>query len=283
MKFAAFSGVFLEHSIQEAMLLSKQLGMDGIEIAVREHHLSSAISQPRIKEMKALSEHLELEIPVLATYTGGFSTASDIESERTFEEFQRLLDIANQLSASMVRVSPGGPNAFMAHDYHYVKAAYWLNRCAEEAQAHQINIIMEIHNQSLIETVESSLRLLDLIAYDNIGMIHDAGNMYITDTDYGRDSVLKLGKHLFHVHVKDELRVSEVGVPGTFINTTHRGEEIFLQCRLGEGEADHQPLFEALLETGYAGWVTLECHAPFPAYERLAHDFQFVKKLMSPS
>ncbi|MGO4276186.1 sugar phosphate isomerase/epimerase, partial [Paenibacillus sp. TAF58] len=63
MKFAAFSGVFMEHSMQEAMLLSKQLGMDGIEIAVREHHLSSAISQPRIKEMKALSEHLELEIP----------------------------------------------------------------------------------------------------------------------------------------------------------------------------------------------------------------------------
>lgn len=283
MKFAAFSGVFMEHSIQEAMQLTKQLGMDGIEIAVREHHLSSAISQPRIKEIKALSESLKLEIPVLATYTGGFSTASDIECKHTFKEFQRLLDIANQLGASMVRVSPGGPNAFMAQDYHYAKAAYWLNRCAEEAKAQQIDIIMEIHNQSLIETVESSLRLLDLIAYDNIGMIHDAGNMYITDTDYGRDSVLKLGKHLFHVHVKDELRVSEVGSPGTFTNVTHRGEEMFLQCRLGEGEADHKPLFEALIETGYAGWVTLECHAPFPAYERLAHDFQFVKKLMSPS
>lgn len=102
----------------------------------------------------------------------------------------------------MVRVSPGGPNAFMAHDYHYAKAAYWLNRCAEEAKAHQVDIVLEIHNQ--------------------------------------------------------------------------------LQCRLGEGEVDHKPLFEALLEMGYAGWVTLECHAPFPAYERLEHDFQFVKKLIGP-
>jgi L-ribulose-5-phosphate 3-epimerase len=283
MKFAAFSGVFMEYSIQEAMQLTKRLGMDGIEIAVREHHLSPTISQPRIKEIKALSERLNLEIPVLSAYTGGFSTSSDTESKQTFDEFRRLLDIADQLGASMVRVSPGGPNAFMAHDYHYAKAAYWLNRCAEEAKAHEVDIVMEIHNQSLIETVDSSLRLLGLIAYDNIGMIHDAGNMYITDTDYGRDSVLKLGKHLFHVHIKDELRISEVGAPGTFINVTHRGEEKFLQCRLGEGEADHKPLFEALLETGYAGWVTLECHAPFPAYERLEHDFQFVKKLIGQS
>jgi L-ribulose-5-phosphate 3-epimerase len=282
-KFAAFSGVLIEHSIQEAMHLTKKLGMDGIEIAAREPHISPGTSLARVKEVRALSQSLELEIPVLAGYVGGFSDVGDDDARNSFEEFKRLLDIAGHLESGMIRVFPGGPNAFMAHDYHYAKAAHWLNLCAEAAKKQQVNVVMEIHNDSLVETVDSSLRLLSMINCDNVGMIHDAGNMYITDTDYGRDSVMKLGKHLMHVHVKDELRVAEIGAPGTFTSTTRHGREMFLQSRMGEGGADHKPLFDALRETGYSGWLTLECHAPFPDYERLEHDFDFVRRIMSAS
>ncbi|MDI4648269.1 sugar phosphate isomerase/epimerase family protein [Cohnella hashimotonis] len=281
MKFAAFSGVFIEHSIQEAMQLTKRLGLDGIEIAVREPHISPSSSMTRVKEVKALSDSLALPIPVLASYIGGFSDADDSQAESYFEEFKRLLEIAGVLGTRMIRVFPGGPNAFKAQDYHYAKAAYWMNLCAEEAHKHQVNVLMEIHNNSLVETVDSSLRLLDLIGRDNVGMIHDAGNMYITDTDYGRESVLRLGRRLMHVHVKDELRIAELGAPGTFADTTRHGRELFLQSRLGEGGADHKPLFDALRETGYSDWVTLECHAPFPAYERLEHDLEAVRRLIA--
>ncbi|UVI28317.1 sugar phosphate isomerase/epimerase family protein [Paenibacillus spongiae] len=283
MKFAVFSGVLIDYSIQEAMRLTKQLGADGIEIAGREPHLSPSTSRQRVKEMKAVADSLGLAIPVIASYVGGFSTASDKECGQALEDFRRMLDHAAELGASKLRVSPGGPNAFLAQDYHFAKAAYWMDRCAAEAKAQQIDIIMEIHNESLVETADSSQRLLGMLKQDNVGMIHDAGNMYITDTDYGRDSVYKLGEHLCHVHVKDELRIDKAGAPGTFVNLTHRGEEYFLQSRMGEGGADHQPLFDALLETNYQGWITLECHAPFPAYERLEHDFQVVKRLLGRS
>jgi len=281
MKFAAFSGVFIAHSIQEAMHLTKRLGLDGIEIAAREPHISPSSSMARVKEVKALSDSLALPIPVLASYIGGFSDADDSQAESYFEEFKQLLEIADVLGTRMIRVFPGGPNAFKAQDYHYAKAAYWMNLIAEEAKKHEVNVLMEIHNNSLVETVDSSLRLLDMIERDNIGMIHDAGNMYITDTDYGRESVLRLGRRLMHVHVKDELRVGELGAPGTFEDTTRHGRELFLQSRLGEGGADHKPLFDALRETGYSDWVTLECHAPFPAYERLEHDFAVVRRLIA--
>ncbi|SFA79867.1 Sugar phosphate isomerase/epimerase [Cohnella sp. OV330] len=281
MKLAAFSGVFISHSIQEAMHLTKRLGLDGIEIAAREPHVSPSSSMERVKEVKALSDSLALPIPVLASYIGGFSDADDSQAESYFEEFKRLLEIAGVLGTRMIRVFPGGPNAFKAQDYHYAKAAYWMNLFAEEAKKHEVSVLMEIHNDSLVETVDSSLRLLGMIGSDNVGMIHDAGNMYITDTDYGRDSVLRLGRYLMHVHVKDELRIAELGAPGTFASTTRHGRELFLQSRLGEGGADHKPLFDALRETGYSDWVTLECHAPFPAYERLEHDLEAVRRLIA--
>jgi sugar phosphate isomerase/epimerase len=280
MKLAAFSGVLIDHSIQEAMRLTKQIGFDGIEIAAREPHLSASTSATRVKEIRSVADGLGLAIPVIAGYMGGFSTGSDKECEQAFTDFQRILECSSVLGADLIRVGAGGPNAFLAQDYHYAKAAFWLKKCAVEAGKQGKSIVLEIHNISLAETVDSSLRIVDLVGEDNIGLIHDAGNMYITDTDYGRDSVIGLGKRMFHVHVKDEKRVAEAGAPGTFVNRTKHGDEKFLQCRLGEGEADHQPLFDALKETGYSGWVTLECHAPFPAYERLEHDYSKVKQML---
>ncbi|MFJ7729631.1 sugar phosphate isomerase/epimerase family protein [Neobacillus sp. NPDC097160] len=280
MKIAAFSGVFLDYSIHQAMENTKELGFDGIEIACKEPHLSIETSRQRVEEIKSLSKAFDIKIPALAGYLGWFSTSSDNECEKSFAEFQQIVEWANILESDMIRVFQGGPNAFLAADYHYEKATYWLKKCAGKAKEYNKKIVLEIHNMSLAETVESGLKLLNMINEENVGLIHDAGNMYITDTDYGRDSVMGLGRHLFHVHVKDEKRVDKAGAPGTFINLTKHGEEKFLQCRLDEGEVNHQPLFDALKEVGYDKWITLECAAPHPPKERLAHDLKKVKQML---
>ncbi len=290
MKFAAFSGVFMDRSIFEALEITKQLGLDGLEIAGRAPHLAPIDTLTKVKEIKEKADYLGLEIPVLASYTGGFSTLSDAECDETFEDFKKMLEFASILGAAAIRVTPGGPNAFLAADYHYSKAAFWLDKCAAEAKNAGLDIIIEIHNNSLAETTESSLRLLNMIRHQNIGMIHDAGNMYITDTTYGEESVFALGDRLFHVHIKDERRISAnsdmdhsvilSSHPGSFVNLTRHGQECFVPCLLGQGEADHEPLFTGLLESGYEGWVTLECHAPNPPHERMEHDFAKVKAII---
>ncbi|KQL54282.1 xylose isomerase [Heyndrickxia shackletonii] len=280
MKIAAFSGVFLDYSIHQAMAYTQELGLDGIEIACKEPHLSIETSCQRVEEIKNLSKAFHLKIPALAGYLGWFSTSSDKECEKSFSEFQQILKWANILESDMIRVFPGGPNAFLAADYHYEKAAYWLKKCAEKAKEYNKKIALEIHNMSLVETVEGGLKLLNKINEENVGLIHDAGNMYITDTDYGKDSVRKLGRHLLHVHVKDEKRIDKAGASGTFINLTKHGEEKFLQCKLGEGKVNHQPLFDALKEVAYDGWISLECASPHPPKERLAHDLKKVRQML---
>lgn len=278
MKIAAFSAPLMEHSMEEAMGIVAELGFGGIEIACREPHLSPDTPRPRVEEMKRVADGLGLEIPALGGYAGKFSEIGDAECRQAFDDFCRLLEHADMLGADMVRLWPGGPNAFLAEEHHYARAAHWIGKCAEEAGRHGKRIVLEIHNLSLIETVDSSLRLLRLIEADNVGLIHDAGNMYISDTDFGRLSVQGLGRHLFHVHVKDISRKADPGEPGSFRNRTRHGEETFLQCRLGEGEVDHRELLAALRESGYEGWLTLECFAPFPPREQLAYDLRVLKR-----
>ncbi|MFD3274500.1 sugar phosphate isomerase/epimerase family protein [Paenibacillus dendritiformis] len=280
MKIAVFSGTMMEYSLHQAMEIASRLGFEGIEIACREPHLSPDSPPSRVEEIRALADRYGLFIPALAGYMGHFSEADEEACMRALDEVRKLLKHAERLGAGMLRIFPGGPNAFLAQPSYYEKAARWLRRCAEEAEGHGKRIVLEIHNGSLIETADDALRLLNLVGAGSIGIILDAGNMYIADTDYGRDSVLKLGRHLFHIHVKDEKRIEAAGAPGTFVNRTRHGEESFLQCRLGEGETDHRELFAALRDTGYNGWITLETAAPYPPEERLLHDLAAVRRLL---
>ncbi|WP_010283029.1 sugar phosphate isomerase/epimerase family protein [Bacillus timonensis] len=281
MKFAAFSGAFIEFSLQEAMETTKELGFDGIEIACREPHLSAQTPRHQMEEIKQIANYYHLEIPALAGYMGHFSSLSDYDCEKEFTDFEKILESATILDVDMIRVFPGGPNAFLAIDEHYEKAAYWIKKCSLLAKQFNKKVIVEIHNNSLVETVEDAIRILTMIEEDNVGLIHDAGNMYITDTDFGRDSVFGLGDRLFHIHVKDEKRINQAGMAGTFTNRTRHGEESFMQCLLGEGEVDHKPLFGALQEIRYDKWITLECAAPYPAKERMAHDLHVVKQQLN--
>lgn len=280
MKIASFSKPFKEYSMHQTMRYIKELGFDGIEIACREPHLSPETSNERVQEIKELADGYGLEIPALAGYLGHFTQGSDEHCEKAYEDFGRLVEHAKILGADMVRIFQGGPNSFKAVDYHYEKAAYWLNRCAEVAQNSDKKIVLEIHNNSIIENADDCLRLLDLIDYENVGFIHDAGNMYVSDYDFGPDSIRKLEKHLFHVHAKDVKRVKELRTPNTVEIITRHGEEYIQLTLLGEGDADHQPVFDTLKGVGYSGWVTLECDAPYPPKERMAHDLKQVRNML---
>ncbi|GBF73256.1 hypothetical protein PA598K_01541 [Paenibacillus sp. 598K] len=283
MNIAAFSGAYSAFSFREAAGAVRRLGFQGIEIAARGSHLAPSSTAGQVREVKAIAEDNGLRIPVLAGYAGGFSTASEEACEQTYEDFLRLLACAGELGAEAIRVLPGGPNAFLAEPGHYERAARWLDRCAAAARPCGVNVLVELHNETLTESAEDAQRLLGLLERDNIGWIHDAGNMYISGADYGADSVRKLRSRLFHVHIKDERRLDPQlpPQPGEFTTRTRYGDERFVPCLLGEGKADHRGLFAGLAEIAYHGWITLECHAPLSPDERMAADLRTVRKLMS--
>lgn len=281
MKISMFTLVFNKRSIQQAMRLSKELGYEAIELWGMEPHISADTTRERAEEIKELAGELDLDLAGIGAYLGSFSTLSDAECENQVEELKKYFTVMDWLGCSLIRVAPGGPNAFLAQDYHYAKAASWMQKCGDLAEEHNVRLAMEIHNGSLIETVEGAERLLAMINRENVGVIHDAGNMYITGTDYGEESVQRLGKKIFHVHVKDELRIDDENLPGSFRNLTANGNELFQQQMLGKGGVDHLPLFKALKKIGYSGYLSTECHAAKPDLYRAEEDLKEIKSLLA--
>lgn len=277
MKIAISTIMFNKRSIQEAIKLAKQIGYDGVEIWGREPHISYNTPIERVREIRNMLDFYELEISNIASYVGGFSTISDKECSMEYEKLYNYMDIMEILKCGIIRVWVGGPNTFLANSYHYEKAMFWVDKCAELAKKNNKKIALEIHNGSLIGTVESADRFIKDLNRENVGLIHDAGNMYITDTDYGGGSIEALDS-IFHVHIKDELRVDSDSLSGAFRDRTIYGDEIFQHKLLGQGAVDYFPVFKALIKQKYEGFVSAESLAPVEDIKKAEHELNEIKE-----
>lgn len=259
MKRALFSKIFDDKPLETAIDLTADLGYDGIEIMARDPHLPADTSHERAEELRQRLDRVGLEVPCLATYTGFYDERTDDEAEAQLAEFERYAALAEILDCDLVRHKPGGPPLRDATDEDFERAAGYLRRAADVAAEYDRTVGIEIHAGRLVETADSTARFLDLVDRENVGVIHDAGNMYIVDADHGRESVERLGDSLVHVHVKDLRRTDDPSAEDAFELETNRGEEVFQHRLLGDGDVDHRPLVAALDEAGYEDYLTDEC------------------------
>lgn len=276
-----FTKIFDDRTLDEAIATAATLGFDGVEIMAREPHFPADTSHERAEEIAALVDDLDMAIPCLATYTGGYARKSGEEREAELEAFERFLELAEILDVDLLRHGAGGPSVRKATDVDFERAATWLRKAADRAATYDRTIGLEIHAHRLTETADSTRRLLEMIDRDNVGIIHDAGNMFIADDPFGPESVEKLGNDIVHVHVKDLSRTDDRSLSDAFELETQRGSESFRHERLGEGNVDHGPLFEALADCGYDGHVTTESSvARVPPETVAAHELEELRRLI---
>lgn len=259
---ALFSKVLVDRDLEEAAELTAEVGYDGFEPMCREPHLDVERTTDEVVSLRERLDDLGLAVPCLATYTGSYNGKSRSECEAELTDLERFLDFAALLDCDVVRHNPGGPPVRDASDEDIEYAASWYRQAADLAATRDVTLVIEIHARWLSETVESTNQLLAAIDRRNVGVIHDAGNMYLVGENYGAESVERLGDSLRHVHVKDERRIDDDDAPGAFHLQTDQGRETFQPRRLGDGAVDHAPLFAALADAGYDGFVTAECHVP---------------------
>ena len=262
MKTALFTKLFDGRTLEKTFEIAAELGYDGVEVMCREPHLGMNTTTERATHLKNRLDEAGLAVAGLGTYTGGYSNGTDREYERELDDLETFLGLAEVFETDLVRHKAGGPPPREAMPDDYERVAGWLRRAADVADGYGARLALELHHGGLTETVDSTLRLINHVDRANLGVIHDAGNMYIARESFGPDSLDRLGERLFHVHVKDERRVEDPSLPGAFEAETPAGREVFQHRRLGHGAVDHAPVFDALAATNYDGFVSGECHAP---------------------
>lgn len=261
MQTSVLTKTFGERDLFDACAVAADVGFDAVELMGRDPHFGVETSDETAHELRTHLDDLGLDVSCVASYTGGYVEMDDDECETQLHHLERFCELADLVDCDLIRHGPSGPPEHRATEADYERAASWMRRAADVAAEYDKELLVEIHSVTIVETAETTREFLERVDRDNLGAIHDAGNMYISRTDFGRDSVTELGDWLRHVHVKDELRVADEAL-GSFEMETPEGTEQFQPRLLGEGGADHGPLFEALVDRDYEGYVVAECHLP---------------------
>jgi D-psicose/D-tagatose/L-ribulose 3-epimerase len=154
---------------------------------------------------------------------------------------QAVVDCCAVLGASMLV----GPHEIALGDFgargdladEWRRSVDHIRRVAEYAESAGVALAEEVLNrfeQYLVTTVEEAVRFVDEVGHPNCRIHLDTFHAHIEEK-HTADAIRFAGSRIGYVHVSENDR----GIPGT-------------------GQVAWEPIFDALHEIGYDGWLTIE-------------------------
>ncbi|UCH63953.1 MAG: sugar phosphate isomerase/epimerase [Fidelibacterota bacterium] len=204
---ASFSALAYKGQIAENIAKIKNLGYDGVELAVRD---PAALDVSELKSI--LAEH---RLPVPAIGTGqafgeeGLSfTHPDAHIRRkAIDRIKSHMELADGLGAVVIIGLVRGKTGL---DTDGDRVEQWLAEALTECASENKSVRLAIepinrYETGLVNTVASGLDLIDTVGLDNIGLLLDTFHMNIEEPSI-IESMVAARDRLFHFHVADSNR-----------------------------------------------------------------------------
>lgn len=221
--------VTVEIPLPEILPALADAGYDGVEIWAP--HVMS-LSDAALGDLRRQLDDLRLAVPMLSPYFN--FTLSDESAAQSLVHARQCLTVARRLGATGLRCFTGNTGSADAAPEHWTRAVASLRALAGESAADGIGLALEIHSRNLMDTLESTQRLLREIDRPNVGVIYHAGNFLATH----KDAIAWLGSAIKHVHARNELDKKA--------------------CSLADGEVNYPAMVQQLRQAGFDGYLSVE-------------------------
>lgn len=202
---------------------------------------------------------------------GGYQVLGDRDAVLT------MLRVTARLGARRVRVvmpSTAGPRPYPAV---FAEAREELAWVADRAAEYGVQALVELHQGTITASASAALRLIEGCDPEQVGVIHDLGNLVLEGQEDHSSAFQLLGPYLAHVHVKNALwATTDVTRP----DGSTRWESRW--APLQGGQASVRDYLAALVAHGYDGWLTVEDFSTErPLAERTAGNLQYLRSLLA--
>ncbi len=271
LKIGLSGQMFDDRSVWEHLEAAAKYGYDTVEL--RGTHVNPNTSAEMLEEIKSFLADKGITVNGLSCFTGNYALLDEDGCLTAFEALKKYVDIAELLSARSVRVWPGWIESAKASDEVFARAAKWMKKSAEYAKEKGILLFMEMHHGTLCDKADACLKLLEMIDCDNVGLTLDPVNLYQVPENYTHETVNKLKKYIFNVHIKDIVELATDSNPYCFeysFYAKHIGrftpvhyeeraqKQYFTHRRILQGGVDWHGVISALEGIGYDGAVVVE-------------------------
>jgi sugar phosphate isomerase/epimerase len=268
MQFGFSMNAFLQHGLEEGIDTLGDLGYDGVEILLDDPHLypgtatgadidqvhawldrnDLAVSNCNAFMLKAMDVTKESARAEYSRDTEAFHHPSFLEPvaedrQKRVDHTKNCLRTAADLGAEHISITPGGPIPEGISDD---QAMEWflggLREVTPTAEEVGVDVLVEPEPELLIETSADFLAFSERVDSDRVACNFDAGHFFCVGEDPA-ELVGTLGAHTPHYHLED--------IPA---DRTH------VHTQLGEGGMDIDGFLQAVEDSGYDGFVTIELY-----------------------
>jgi len=287
MKLSVFSPVFNGTSLEEALKLLHEKGVQAIELGAggfpgTDHLDPNKLidNETEIKKIKDLLKKYEIEICALSCHGNAVHPNKEIAAA-FHNDFEKTCILAEQLGVKTVITfsgCPGGspddktpnwvtcpwPDDFteiLDYQWNDVLIPYW-KKASEFAKSHGIEkIAFEMHPGFCVYNPETMLRIRNEVG-DILGANFDPSHLFWQGIDPVY-AIRKLGDAIYHFHAKDT-KIDDINTKTNgVLDTKHYGDEInrawiFRSVGYGHDYQCWKDMMSALRMVGYDGAISIE-------------------------
>lgn len=271
MKLAFSTNAFKRYSLVDAIKEIGRIGYSGVEILCDiPHAYPPNLTEPQVNSTIEMLSECKLQISNLNAFTlyaiGDVYHPSWIEREQSDRDIRLrhtadCLRLAKRLGAASISTEPGGPITPEVDSSALLKLfVAGIKEAEKVAREEGVKLLVEPEPSLLIEKSEQFRQFIKTIGSEYVKLNFDIGHFYCVGEDPA-DLVSELADQIEHFHLADiaSSRVHNHLIPG-------------------KGSIDFGSVFEAIENSGYTGFVTVELypyqddpvHAATEAYRHLS-------------
>lgn len=158
----------------------------------------------------------------------------------TLGDVRRMAEIARGLASPYLRMG--------------MTDVGWMQRACDIADEYEVGVVVQIHTNTPLETVEGAMRVCAQIERPNFGLTYEPANFVLAGRDYGAEALKQLGDRLRNVTLQNLKPVEQTEGEGVIV---HNGRG-FTRCLPGDPDGvSFDKVFAGLKAVGYRGYATL--------------------------
>lgn len=243
MRISLFTQSLFVLPLPDAIRTAARVGYSAIELACAAPHLDDATARTRAAEVAEDIRETGLKVAALSLFNGFTNREGSADQIRTAAGFIALAPV---FGADVVKLTPGPPASAAAGKEHWQSLTAAIGELIPVAKEAGVRLALETHMRQLTDTLASSLRFLDMVPQEHVGLTVDFSNMSFAG-EHMRDAIPLLASRTFHTHVKNGFVDSQ--------GNWHFGA-------LDRGLTDYAEVIALLRSAGYDGFLSVECLGP---------------------
>ncbi len=263
-KFALCTISHREKLLEYALDVARELGFDAVELWGREPHISEKFDENRVHAARKMIEDRGLQLCCLGSYVVFAPVRTRTEE---LVDLDDTLHTARCLRAPLVRVWASDVGSAKATKKQWEHTVAEIQDACDRAARLNLTLAAEMHDGTLADTADSSLRLLEQVDRPNFKLNFEVSHQRVQEPPQER--LRRVLDHVVHLHLRNF--------------STYAGEdgERANWAPISDGVVDYYPLLDALAEHGYRGCYALEfaSREGNGKRESLAQDLAYLKSL----